>query len=189
MSKANVLMFFGVNCVGKSAITQLLNKQIAGSVRLHGSMILRNIFGGIPRSELERLTPEYKKQKMLPVLEELFSEHDDQVLLYDSHLVVPIRSKEGLVYENMWSLTLAAFTKHVFYIYCNPNDILRRRISDYERTSRVRNLDIQSIIQDQQINLRALQTEIAPHVRTTIIDNSNCSIEDSARYIASTAGV
>ena len=176
--KRNVVVLFGINGVGKSTIASALQRVVAGSVTLSGSELLMRAFKGLDRSQLEVLSPEEKMRMLEPAFLDGFHHHKRAPLvILDTHLVVPIRKDGRFILENVWSEQFAPHVKSVFFVLSKPREILERRIRDAATTGRKRDLDIDHIRRDQEINLSVFEETFSPAGESLLIQNKEHELD------------
>ena len=156
-------MLIGVNGVGKSTVANALATSIPDATVISGSSVLMEAFGGLTRSQLERLSPEEKMRLMVPAVLDAFERHRSApAVLFDTHLVVTIRASGRLVLENIWSDAYRPYLRHLLFLMGEPKDIRDRRLRDFELTGRKRDAALEHIMRDQEVNLAVFQ-ELAAH--------------------------
>jgi adenylate kinase len=181
----NLIVLFGVNGVGKSTIANRLGALMVNSVALSGSELLMSAFKGLDRLQLEVLSPEEKMRMLEPAFLEAFQRSDgEQFVILDTHLVVPIRKNGKLVLENVWSEQFMPYMAHVFYISSDPSEILQRRIRDSEISGRNRDLNIEHIRRDQEINVSVFEeTFIATTMSSAVVTNEESRLNEVVESI------
>ncbi len=171
-------MLLGINGVGKSTIAEKLICRVPGSVALSGSKILMTIFGGVSREELEKLSATEKMSMMELAFVEIFERHStSQLVVLDTHLVVPIRKSGTLVLENIWSPRYAPYVRSVCFICASPGDIRQRRLTDERLTGRARDTNLGNIRSDQDLNLASFEEIIVPDFESMILQNANGQVD------------
>lgn len=170
----NVVMLVGINGVGKSMLAKMLHDSLSDSFLIAASEVLMQLFGGVSRDILERLSPDEKMRMMEPAFIELF-EHNklSRFILFDTHLIVPIRKEGTIVFENIWSSKYLPYINRAYFITSNPQDIFNRRVSDYQKTGRKRDIDLDNIKRDQHVNLCVFEEIICPAVKSKIVTNKD----------------
>ena len=170
----NVVMLVGINGVGKSMLAKMLHDSLSDSFLIAASEVLMQLFGGVSRDILERLSPDEKMRMMEPAFIELF-EHNklSRFILFDTHLIVPIRKEGTIVFENIWSSKYLPYINRAYFITSNAQDILNRRVSDYQKTGRKRDIDLDNIKRDQHVNLCVFEEIICSAVTSKIVTNKD----------------
>jgi len=163
LPRAGVHLFVGVNAVGKSTLTDRLAASSPSIVAVHASTELRGLFGNVTRQELERISPQEKLGSMVTHFTALFERHldDGKTVALDTHLLIPIRSGDTVVYENIWSDAYVPYIKDAVLITADALDIQGWRIADEIRQGRVRDLSLANIETDQDLNAREFNRLVA----------------------------
>lgn len=169
----NVYFFMGVNGVGKTSLLREVKRHFSEAEHIRAVDVLMNLFNGISRAELEKLTPGDKFSRMEPAFLQLFNSYQYlSRVLFDTHLIVVIRKNEKVATENIWSPNYLPFIKHAFFVTADPEVISQRRIHDFETTGRKRDPNVQNINDDQNWNYEEFQRSVQPYVRSTVVDNT-----------------
>jgi adenylate kinase len=182
--KAGVYMLMGVNGVGKSTVVEEISASSESTIVIHASEELRGLFGGMSRQELETLRPEVKLGKMVTHFTVLFDRHvnNDKAVLFDTHLLVPIRKGGSVTYENIWSNDYSQYVSDVVMLEADPAVIRKWRLYDREVTGRVRDVSVENIIQDQILNTVEFENLVAKHAipaTSTLLRNEDGDIEQT----------
>lgn len=150
-----VYMLMGVNGIGKSTIVEQIAAANPEVIPMHASKELSTLFGGITREEMESLRPEDKLAKMVMYFTAQFDDAltDDKAVLLDTHLLVPIRKENSVVYEDIWSDVYTPYVSSAVILSARPSDIRAWRLRDEVETGRKRNTDIIDIQSDQDQNV------------------------------------
>lgn len=184
--RKNVVVFFGINGVGKST---LVNEIVVGHPiikRISGSETLMTAFGGISREQLELLSSEEKLRMIEFACIEAFERYQQaKYCLLDTHLVVPIRKAGTLILENMWSVKYLPYIQKAYLMIGDPQEILERRICDENTIGRKRDLNIANIISDQEINLMVFKELIVPRIDSEIIMSKNGLVNEGVYAVTS----
>lgn len=182
----NLFVLFGVNGVGKSTIASNLGALKTDSVTLSGSELLMDAFRGLNRFQLEGLSPEEKMHMLEPAFLEAFQRNNGKrFVILDTHLVVTIRKSGKLVLENVWSERFIPLTAHVFFVSSDPLEILQRRIRDSEISGRKRDLNMEHVRRDQEINLSVFEETFATTaIPSTIVTNEESRLSEVVESIA-----
>ncbi len=185
-----VYMLTGINGIGKSTIVDQIASEHSEVVAVHASLELRNLFGNVTREELELLKPEDKLAKMVVHFTARFDEaiENQQAVILDTHLLVPIRKENSVVYEDIWSNAYTPYVNSMAMLSASASDIRAWRLRDEAATGRKRNTDIQDILLDQDQNIARFQSllsmgSIPPHSK--VIENSNGSIQATRAEVES----
>jgi len=150
-----VYMFMGVNGVGKSTLTEMISAAFPDALTLHASRELRRILGVATREELEELSPDEKLSRRTAHLLALFRQarEDRQLVLLDTHLLVPIRKDGAVRYEDTWSDEYTGYVSGAYMLTADPTNIRDWRELDMATNGRRRDLSIENIGLDQQLNV------------------------------------
>lgn len=148
-------MLTGINGIGKSTLVDAIAVDHPEIKPVHASQELRGLFGNVSREELELLTPEEKLSRMVIHFTAIFdrSMNDDQAVMMDTHLVVPIRKENSLVYEDIWSSEYAPHVSSMAMLSAEPASVRQWRLEDEITTGRKRNTDVRAIADDQDVNI------------------------------------
>lgn len=177
--KRNVVVFFGINGVGKSTITSALNESIFNSEVIQASSVLLDALGITNRQALEELAPDKKMAIKIPALIKKFKGVAKNNLdLLDMHLLVPIRKGKSLIYEDVWSDDFFPYLLKAYFIYAEPSSILIRRSEDFKMTGRKRNMSLEGIESDQEVNLKRFSEIFFNKIPHQLIDSSRRSIQE-----------
>lgn len=158
-----VYILTGVNGIGKSTIIDSITAEHPETVALHASLELSKLFNGISRDEMELLRPEDKLAKMVIHFTTQFEKNleEDRAVLLDTHLLVPIRKNDSLVYEDIWSDAYSPYVTSMTMLSANPGDIRAWRLRDEANTGRKRNSDVADITSDQDQNIALFKSLVA----------------------------
>lgn len=150
-----VYMLTGINGIGKSTLVDAIAVDHPEIKPVHASQELRGLFGNVSREELELLTPEEKLSRMVIHFTTIFdrSTNDDQAVMMDTHLVVPIRKEDSLVYEDIWSSEYTPHVSSMAILSAEPASVRQWRLEDEITTGRKRSTDVQAIAEDQDVNI------------------------------------
>lgn len=150
-----VYMLMGVNGVGKSTIVDQIAATSSEVIPMHASKELSALFGGITREEMESLRPEDKLAKMVMHFTAQFDNAltDNKAVLLDTHLLVPIRKENSVIYEDIWSDAYTPYVSSAVMLSAKPSDIRGWRLRDEANTGRKRNTNIVDIQSDQNQNI------------------------------------
>lgn len=150
-----VYMLMGVNGIGKSTIVDQVAATNSEVIPMHASKELSALFGGITREEMESLKPEDKLAKMVIHFTTQFDNAltDNKAVLLDTHLLVPIRKENSVIYEDIWSDAYTSYVSSAAMLSARPSDIRAWRLRDEANTGRKRNTDIVDIQSDQDQNI------------------------------------
>lgn len=166
MPKAkSVHMFMGVNGVGKSTLTEMIGVILPDTLTVHVSQELRRMFGVATQLELEELSPDEKLNRRTAHLLEIFrrARAEGNTVLLDTHLLVPIRKNGTVRYENTWADDFTEYTAGAYMLRADPRDIRDWREADMAATGRERNLSLEDIDTDQQLNIAPLTVPLDLH--------------------------
>ncbi len=184
--KKNVIVFFGINGVGKSTLVKKIVDDYPIIKSMSGSEILMKAFGGVNRQQLEIISPEEKLRMIEFACIEAFERYQQaKYCLLDTHLVVPIRKAGTLILENMWSIKYLPYIQKAYLMIGDPQEILERRIRDESVIGRKRDLNIANIISDQEINLMVFKELIVPNLDSEIIISKNGLVSEGVHVVAS----
>lgn len=182
-SQRNVIAFFGVNGVGKSAIADFLNTTLASSIRVQASCVLRNSMG-MDRQALEETSKDIKMAVKVPaILQEFNRAIEYKYILLDTHLIIPIRQKETTIYEDVWSDAFFPYILKAYFIFAASQSILDRRVAGMNKTGRRRNMSIKDIASDQRLNLEKFNKLFFKNKIGKVVNSTNRNIEEVAREI------
>lgn len=189
-SPEGVYMFMGVNGVGKSTLTDMIGAAFPDALTIHASKELRRILGVATREELEELSPEEKLSRRTTHLLDLFRQAhvDHRLVLLDTHLLVPIRKGESVRYENTWSDEYTDYVSGAYMLTADPKNIKDWRELDTTTTGRKRDLSVENIELDQQLNVSefaALVDRGALPEGSQVIENRAGLIQDIGARILS----
>lgn len=178
-----VHMFMGVNGVGKSTLTEMIGAVLPDTLIVHASQELRRMFGVATQQELEELSPDEKLSRRTTHLLEIFrrAQMDGQSVLLDTHLLVPIRKNGAVRYENTWTDEYTEYVAGAYMLGADPMDIRDWRAADAATTGRKRNLSLDDIKTDQQLNIgefTALVNRGALPENSRVIENRAGTIQD-----------
>lgn len=153
--KPGVYMLTGINGIGKSTVVDAIAHDNPETIPLHASHELRKLFGDISREELELLTPEEKLSRMVVHFTTIFDQglNDNQAVIMDTHLLVPIRKDNDVTYEDIWSHEYAPYVSSMAMLSADPTAVRGWRLEDERATGRKRNTDIFAIAADQEMNI------------------------------------
>lgn len=183
-SQRNVIAFFGINGVGKSAIADFLNTALAGSIRVQASCVLRNSMG-MDRQALEGISQDTKMAVKVPaILQEFNRAIEYKYILLDMHLIIPIRQKEVTIYEDVWSDVFFPYILKAYFIFAASQSILDRRVADMNKTGRRRNMSIKDIASDQRLNLEKFNKLFLKNKIGKVVNSTNRNIEEVAKEIS-----
>lgn len=176
--KPGVYMLTGINGIGKSTVVDAIAHGSPETVPLHASHELRRLFGDISREELELLTPEEKLSRMVVHFTTIFdrSLNDEKAVIMDTHLLVPIRKDDAVLYEDIWSHEYASRITSMAMLSANPESVRRWRLEDEVVTGRKRNGDTAAIAADQEMNIakfKKLYADGQLPSRSSIIENQS----------------
>lgn len=180
MNKIAVCVF-GVNGVGKSSVLQVVSGMHAGSMVMRGSAILKEALGLASYEALEAMAAEEKKQALIDGMETLLANAEQDIVLVDTHLVVPIRKQGKLIVEDMWDEKLCQLFQGFVYISAYPDMIAERRRLESERSLRFLNSSPEICAEDLQLN--ALRwDEVSPKIsRKKVIVNDQSVVATAAK--------
>lgn len=182
----NVIAIYGINGVGKTTVTRLLNEETPGSIAVYASRILREALYCVTREHLELIPAENKMQVMASALRGVFnSQRDKSAIFLDHHLLLAIRRQGSVVYELLWEQWYLAYLRCAVFLTADAEHILHRRIFDASIRGRKRDLDLMHIREDEALNLSALYTHVYPSVPTYVIRNDACSLKQTVSVIQS----
>lgn len=179
-----VYMLMGVNGIGKSTIVDQIAATNPEVVPMHASKELSALFGGITREEMESLRPEDKLAKMVMHFTTQFDNAltDNKAVILDTHLLVPIRKENSVIYEDIWSDAYAPYVSSAAMLSAKPSDIRAWRLRDEVGTGRKRNTDIVDIQSDQDQNIARFkslhETGSLPEA-SEIIENNHGSLQST----------
>lgn len=150
-----VYMLTGINGIGKSTLVNAIAVDHPEIKPVHASQELRGLFGNVSREELELLTPEEKLSRMVIHFTTIFNRslNDNQAVMMDTHLVVPIRKENSLVYEDIWSSEYTPYVSSMAMLSAEPESVRQWRLQDEATTGRKRNTDVRAITDDQDANI------------------------------------
>jgi adenylate kinase len=185
-----VYMLTGVNGIGKSTVVDALTSNHPEAVPLHASQELSELFNGISREEMELLAPEEKLGKMVIHFTTIFDRvlNSDKAVILDTHLLVPIRKNNELVYEDIWSDQYSPYVSSMAMLAANPDSVRAWRLSDEKTTGRKRNTKTDDIILDQEANLARFTELRASGVLSThsgVVENVENRLTDTQAAIES----
>jgi adenylate kinase len=183
-----IYMLTGVNGIGKSTIVDAIAADHPETVPLHASKELSELFNGITREEMELLTPEEKMGKMAVHFTAVFERTLDRnrAAVLDTHLLVPIRKGEGLIYEDIWSDEYAPYVSSMVMLSADPEVVRAWRLDDEKATGRRRNTNSSDIALDQDANLAKfdeLKTSSVIPAHSAVVQNLENRIEDTRAAI------
>ncbi|MEO6760900.1 MAG: hypothetical protein ABI220_00795 [Candidatus Saccharimonadales bacterium] len=173
-----VYMLTGVNGIGKSTIIDAISSVHPEIVPLHASQELSKLFHGISREEMELLAPEEKLGRMVIRFTSIFERVLDanKAVMLDTHLLVPIRKDNTLVYEDIWSDEYSPYVNSMAMLTAIPESIRTWRLNDEKVTGRKRNTSTNDIALDQSVNQARFNDLRASGVLAThsgIVENTN----------------
>jgi adenylate kinase len=186
--EAGVYMLTGINGIGKSTIVDTISNDHPEVVPLHASHELRTLFNGISREELERLDAADKLSRMVLHFTAIFDQiaNDGKAAMLDTHLLVPIRTQEGVTYENIWSDSYAPYTNSMVMLTADPTDVRDWRMEDELATGRKRNVNVDDIETDQLANIAAFhdlrEQGVFPQA-SQIVQNTDGRIDETRQSI------
>jgi adenylate kinase len=173
-------MFMGVNGVGKSTLTEMIGAALPDTLTVHASQELRRMFGVATQQELEELSPDEKLSRRTTHLLEIFrrAQMDGHSVLLDTHLLVPIRKDGAVRYENTWADEYTEYVAGAYMLRADPADIRDWRELDAAATGRRRDLSIENIDADQQLNIGEF---------TALVDRG--ALPEGSKVIENRAGI
>lgn len=185
-----VYMLMGVNGIGKSTIVDQIAATNPEVVPMHASKELSTLFGGITREEMELLKPEDKLAKMVMHFTAQFDNAltDNKAVLLDTHLLVPIRKENSVIYEDIWSDAYAPYVSSAAMLSAKPSDIRAWRLRDEASTGRKRNTNVSDIQSDQDQNVarfKSLHVSGSLPETSKIVANNHGSIAHTRKVIES----
>lgn len=184
MARPNVLWIAGVNGVGKSTLGRHLREFWKEPLIITCSGILMEAFRVTERESLALFSEKEKITTLEKVARTTFEENQEAaMIIFDTHLVVPIRVGAIQRLEYQWFQSHVPFIRMALLIIAEPEFILSRRMNDYETTGRRRDFDVDNISRDQSLNTEAFQRLVAPSVNSMILDTTITEPEILARTI------
>ena len=185
---AGVYMLMGINGIGKSTIVDAIANDSPEVTAVHASQELRALFNGVSREKLEKLNPEEKLARMVIHFTSIFDEVTSEggVVMLDTHLLVPIRTPEGVTYENIWSDMYSPYVNATAMLTADAEDVRGWRMEDELVTGRKRNVSEDDIRADQAANVVAFEELKAAGrlpLRSRIITNIDDRIEKTRQDI------
>lgn len=176
-----VYMLTGVNGIGKSTIVDQVAATNSEVIPMHASKELSALFGGITREEMESLRPEDKLAKMVMHFTTQFDNAltDNKAVLLDTHLLVPIRKENSVIYEDIWSDAYTPYVSSAAMLSARPSDIRAWRLRDETNTGRKRNTNIVDIQSDQDQNIarfKSLRDTGSLPEMSKVIENNHGSL-------------
>ena len=79
--------------------------------------------------------------------------NDNQAVITDTHLLVPIRKDNNATYEDIWSHEYAPYVSSMAMLSADPTAVRGWRLEDERATGRKLNTDIFAIAADQEMNI------------------------------------
>lgn len=151
-----VYVCMGVNGVGKSTLTNMLAAAFPNALTIHVSQEMMRILGFTTREELNNLNTKEKLARRTKYLMEVFqrARSDHRLVLIDMHLMVPIREGDAVRYETTWSDEYTNYISGAYMLTAEPVVIRDWREHDAKNTGRKRDLSLDNIMIDQQLNIR-----------------------------------
>ncbi len=184
MARPNVLWIAGVNGVGKSTLTRHLGEFWKEPPIITCSGTLMKAFGVTERESLALFTEKEKITKLEEAALTTFEENQEsEMIIFDTHLIVPIRVGTIQRVEYQWFQSHIPFIRMALLLIAEPELILSRRINDYEATGRRRDFSANNIKTDQSLNKEAFQRLVAPSVNSMVIDTTETEPEMLAKTI------
>lgn len=186
--QSGVYILTGVNGIGKSTIVDAITADHPETVPLRASQELSKLFNGISREEMELLTPEEKLGRMVMHFIAVF-EHvldSNKAVILDTHLLVPIRKDDDVIYEDIWSSEYTPYTKSMAMLAANPSSVRKWRLKDERATGRKRNTSVEDIASDQDANLarfNELQATGDLPIGSDVVNNTDGRLKDARRAI------
>lgn len=181
--RKNVIVFYGVNGIGKSSLIREIASQNSGEkiITVFAAQILLGALQISNREELEKI-PSAQKSTILEsaLLCEFQQQRSADRVLLDHHLVVVIRQDNMVRYESRWLPNLVPFIRKAVLLTAEPSIIQERRRIDEIRTGRRRNLDLQSIVVDQMVNKQAFEENVIPSVDAIVVDTTEQTLRQLA---------
>lgn len=186
--EAGVYMLTGINGIGKSTIVDAIASDHPEIIPLHASHELSKLFNGVSREEMEALDPTEKLARMVIHFTSIFEQitNEGGAVLLDTHLLVPIRSEQGVRYENIWSDDYTPYASSMVMLTANPTDVRDWRLADERATGRKRSVKIDDIAADQLANtsaFHALKASGSLPSTAQVIENTDGYIEDTRQSI------
>lgn len=142
------------------------------------------VFEVTSREALALLDEKEKAQRLEEAVYSTFrSDQGVSMIVFDTHLVVPIRVGCVTKMEYQWFPSHSSFIKLAVLLTAEPKIILERRMNDYRETGRERDLNLNNIGFDQLLNQEAFQQLVVPTVSSLVLDTSSMTPTEMAHVI------